>query len=172
MCVPDKDVAYYNSVKYHLTEYDYFGYLSGIFIYFHFLSCLKDLFSLTPVTMNLLPVGTGICIALTGLMIRLSSILTLGRFFTVQLKVLTFQPLIKSGIYHWIRHPSYLGLLIIQLGVTLITQSIWGMIYYFTIIWPMVLIRVSNEEKAMRIGFGADYDEYCQQTKKLIPFVF
>ena len=53
---------------------------------------------------------------LSGLTIRWSSIVTLGRLFTVDVAIRQDHALVQHGLYRLVRHPSYSGLLLAFFG--------------------------------------------------------
>jgi len=55
----------------------------------------------------------GLVLMGAGLMLRWWSVTHLGRSFTVDVAVSADQPVVDSGPYRWIRHPSYTGMLLI-----------------------------------------------------------
>lgn len=59
---------------------------------------------------------TGACLIISGMILRFISILTLGRFFTVDVAIRDNHKLKKDGLYRYIRHPSYLGSIISFVG--------------------------------------------------------
>ena len=81
------------------------------------------------------------------------------------------QKVISSGLYSIVRHPMYVGVLIMYIPTPLALGSYWGLIPMFVI--PLALIiRINNEEKVLRQELPG-YNEYCQKTKyRLIPFIW
>lgn len=81
------------------------------------------------------------------------------------------QKVITTGLYSIIRHPMYMGVLIMYTPIPVALGSYWGLIAVS--ILPIVLIlRIINEEKVLSDNLEG-YKEYCQKTKyKLIPFVW
>jgi protein-S-isoprenylcysteine O-methyltransferase Ste14 len=107
-----------------------------------------------------------------GLIIRVSALLTLKQFFTYTVGALEHQKVIDIGLYKLIRHPGYLGQLLIFLGISL---SISNWISILTMMIPVCLgyfNRMNVEEKFMRDQFGDEYSRYQQRTKRIIPFVY
>lgn len=78
--------------------------------------------------------------------------------------------LIKSGIYHYIRHPLYCSLLLLGTGIMFkdlgTLQLIAGAI---NIIALFITARI--EEKEMIARFGDQYVEYMKETMMFIPFL-
>ncbi len=81
------------------------------------------------------------------------------------------QTVITTGLYSFVRHPMYVGFLLMYLPTPLALGSYWGLIPMAAI--PMALVfRIKNEEKVLRDGLTG-YIEYCEKTKyRLIPFIW
>jgi len=76
-----------------------------------------------------------------------------------------------GGIYAVIRHPSYLGLLLLSLGWGLAFRSWIGVILTLLTI-PPILARIRAEEALLRAHFGAEYEAYRTRTARLIPGLY
>jgi protein-S-isoprenylcysteine O-methyltransferase Ste14 len=61
----------------------------------------------------------GVILTVTGLMIRIYSILTLKQYFTYSVAQVEDHKLIETGLYKVIRHPGYLGQLMIFIGTAI-----------------------------------------------------
>ena len=81
------------------------------------------------------------------------------------------QTVITTGLYRYVRHPMYVGFLMMYLPTPLALGSYWGLVPMAGI--PLALIfRIQNEEKVLREGLPG-YIEYCNKTKyRLIPFIW
>jgi protein-S-isoprenylcysteine O-methyltransferase Ste14 len=80
--------------------------------------------------------------------------------------------LIDTGLYKYIRHPGYLGQLIIFFGIA---TSLSNWLSVLLMIIPVLvgyINRIRVEEKFMVEQLGQNYIEYQNRTKKLIPNVF
>jgi protein-S-isoprenylcysteine O-methyltransferase Ste14 len=114
----------------------------------------------------------GSVLALIGLIIRVTSILTLKQHFTYTVTQIEDHELIETGLYKNIRHPGYLGQLIIFLGIA-VTLSNWLSVLLMCI--PVLLgflNRINVEEKFMVEQMGKKYIDYQKRTKRLIPSVY
>jgi protein-S-isoprenylcysteine O-methyltransferase len=97
---------------------------------------------------------------------------TLGRFFTVDVAIREGHELIQSGPYSLVRHPSYTGLFAMFVGWS-ITFENYASICALLIPFSLALVyRVRIEESALEHAFGAAYQTYRSQTKRLVPFVY
>jgi protein-S-isoprenylcysteine O-methyltransferase Ste14 len=81
------------------------------------------------------------------------------------------QKLITTGLYSVVRHPMYLGVLLMFIPVPPALGSLWGLVP--AVLFPIVLvIRILNEERVLQEGLPG-YEEYCRKTRyRLIPFVW
>jgi protein-S-isoprenylcysteine O-methyltransferase Ste14 len=81
------------------------------------------------------------------------------------------QPVVSTGLYGLVRHPMYVGALIMMVGTPLALASYWGLL---TLI-PGVLIfvaRITDEEKALHQDLDG-YDEYTKKVHyRLVPGVW
>jgi protein-S-isoprenylcysteine O-methyltransferase Ste14 len=113
----------------------------------------------------------GVILMVIGILVRLWAMFTLGRFFTLTISVLKDQKVVDYGPYRFIRHPSYLGLFLIVIGMGVALQS-WGGILVILVIYGLAIgYRIHVEEKYLVSELGDDYIQYMKRTKRLIPFV-
>ena len=116
--------------------------------------------------------AAGVVLMLIGLAVRITAIVTLGKFFTVNVATHASQTIQRSGLYSIVRHPSYLGLEICFMAVGLHSRN-WACLALMLIAPTLaVLYRIHVEEQALLGAFGAEYGEYSRTTKRLIPGVY
>jgi protein-S-isoprenylcysteine O-methyltransferase Ste14 len=106
---------------------------------------------------------------IAGLIIRWIAIISLGKFFTVDVTILENHVLVKKGLYKYIRHPSYTGLLIEFIGLGVFLGNWLSLIIILVPFVFAILYRIRCEETALLENFGKQYEEYKAQTKSLIP---
>ncbi|PRR81063.1 methyltransferase family protein [Clostridium vincentii] len=78
--------------------------------------------------------------------------------------------LVTKGIYRYIRHPQYTGLLLLSFGM----MAEWAtlpMIILYPVMISMYVRLAKREEKDMLVEFGNEYREYMKITKMFIPFI-
>jgi protein-S-isoprenylcysteine O-methyltransferase Ste14 len=111
-------------------------------------------------------------VLILGVGVRALAIATLGRSFSTNVATRAGQRLQQSGLYRLVRHPSYLGLELILLAFALHART-WSC-FAVVLVPPTlaVLYRMHVEEAALRLAFGADYEDYSHSTKRLIPGVY
>ena len=78
--------------------------------------------------------------------------------------------LVKQGVYRYIRHPQYTGLLLLSLGM----MAEWATLPML-ILYPIMIVMYTRlakrEEKDLIAEFGHEYREYMLATKMFIPFI-
>ena len=105
-------------------------------------------------------------------MIRIHSILTLKQYFTYSVAKVENHKIIETGLYKFIRHPGYLGQLLIFIGIST-SMSNWLSILVMMIpITLAYLNRIKVEEKFMIDQLGEDYVKYQERTNRLIPLLY
>lgn len=81
------------------------------------------------------------------------------------------QPVISTGLYGIVRHPMYLGAVIMMVGMPLALDSYWGLVTLVPGV-AVLALRIADEEK-MLLQELAGYDEYTQQVHyRLVPGVW
>jgi protein-S-isoprenylcysteine O-methyltransferase Ste14 len=95
----------------------------------------------------------------------------LKSFYSSQLIVHKDHRLVTNGIYRYIRHPMYLGGILIHISFPLVFSSIYGLVY-FLLILLFVRVTIRIEEVMLTDSFGDEYKEYIAKTKRMIPFIY
>jgi len=114
---------------------------------------------------------TGLVLLLVGSALRAQARRTLGRYFSPVVRILPEHELIRYGVYKHIRHPGYLGELLLYFSVPLFFHSLYGFLVMVFLI-PFILYRIRVEEQMLIEKFGDEYRDYMRNSKKLIPYVF
>jgi protein-S-isoprenylcysteine O-methyltransferase len=113
-----------------------------------------------------------IAIFAVGLAVRWWAIVTLGRFFTVDVTIEQDHQLVERGPFRLVRHPSYTGVLLAFVGWTL-TLGNWAAILVVLLpIFAVFVRRMNVEEEALRNALGEKYAAYMRRTKRLVPGVY
>jgi len=109
----------------------------------------------------------GLISILIGAIIRKKAKKTLGKYFSAGLRILEDHKLVTHGIYRYVRHSAYLGVLPVWLGVPLLFFSLYGFLIMLLLV-PCYLYKIRLEEEMLIKKFGKKYLEYMKRTKKLI----
>jgi protein-S-isoprenylcysteine O-methyltransferase Ste14 len=113
----------------------------------------------------------GVVLFAAGGALRLWPVFVLGHRFSGLVAIQPGHSLATQGIYRFIRHPSYLGLLTNSLGWVLAFRSSVGVILALLMILPIVG-RIRAEEALLSSQFGGEYDDYRSHTARLVPGVW
>ena len=112
----------------------------------------------------------GVVLTAAGLLFSVWARFVLGSNWSGTVTIKQNHELIQRGPYQIVRHPIYTGILMALLG----TAFIYGITRCFVGI-PIVALgfwlKLQIEEQFMLQQFGAQYADYRQQVRALIPFV-
>jgi protein-S-isoprenylcysteine O-methyltransferase Ste14 len=97
--------------------------------------------------------------------------LALGKQYSAHVTIQKDHQLITTGPYHYIRHPRYLGVNSLAIGVSLVFHS-WIGLALSVLVLGLILSRIADEEALLRKEFGQDWETYCKQSWRLIPYLF
>lgn len=114
---------------------------------------------------------SGVLIYTAGLLIAIAARFQLGdNWANIETgQVLSRQEVIAKGVYAYVRHPIYIGDLLLLLGLELALNS-W-LVIGVLILAPIVMLKAIKEERMLADALPG-YSAYCQRSKRFIPFVF
>jgi protein-S-isoprenylcysteine O-methyltransferase Ste14 len=113
----------------------------------------------------------GVLMILLGSLLRRYCWRTLGDYFTGDVKAKADQPVIRSGPYRLVRHPSYTAAMIMFAGVGLALGNWLSLALLMIAAIAAYSYRVSVEERALLETIGAPYGAYMKECKRFIPYV-
>jgi protein-S-isoprenylcysteine O-methyltransferase Ste14 len=116
--------------------------------------------------------AAGMVLLLAGGVLRGWSFKTLGKYFTHIVMVSPDQPVITSGPYRLLRHPSYTGVVLAVIGVGLASANWAGLAGLLLLTLAPLLWRIHIEEGALLATLGDRYRSYAAQRKRLVPLVW
>jgi len=114
-------------------------------------------------------VAWGVGIFTLGFAIRLHAMRTLGRHFTMSLTYQTDHVLLTGGSYRRLRHPGYLGLLLIYSSFSLVCGSVLSCAIIAPLSLVALIYRIRLEERLLMRTFGQRYVDYRRRTWALVP---
>jgi protein-S-isoprenylcysteine O-methyltransferase Ste14 len=79
------------------------------------------------------------------------------------------QTLARQGPYRWVRHPFYLGIVVMLIGAIIATRSLMGALLFIPAL-ASTLARARREEHNLRLRYGVRYEDYCKQVPFILPF--
>lgn len=116
--------------------------------------------------------AASLCVAWAGVCLRWWCSRTLGRYFTLTVMVSPGQPVIRAGPYRFLRHPSYLGILLVLAGLGLTYGNWLSLAVLILLPFGGLINRIHVEEAALSAALGPAYASYAATRKRLIPFVW
>jgi protein-S-isoprenylcysteine O-methyltransferase Ste14 len=107
-----------------------------------------------------------------GIGLRLWCFRTLGRYFTFAVMTSGDQPVIDTGPYALLRHPSYAGILLALFGLGLSFGNWLSVVALLVCALLGFINRIHVEERALSAALGPAYTSYAGTRKRIIPFVW
>lgn len=100
------------------------------------------------------------------------AVITLGRYFTVLVKVSQDQPVVDRGPYRWLRQPSYTGRLLAIVGGGLMLGNWVSTAGAVGVVLAALLFRIRVEERALAAALGDRYRRHAAGRARLVPYVW
>ncbi len=115
--------------------------------------------------------AAGLCLFTLGLAVAVAARFQLGRNWSdvESATVLPQQELVARGLYRYVRHPIYLGDILLVAGYELALNS-WGVLLVLPLI-GFVWRKAAQEEALLRSSLRG-YDAYLQSSGRFVPPVF
>lgn len=115
-----------------------------------FLGMLGEVLWLDRPFMPKLAVGA-LIVTVVGQSLRYAAILTLGWRWTVRVMTLPDSPPVDRGIYRYLRHPNYLGVILEIAAVPLLHSAYLTAVFYTIANAWLLATRIRAEEKALSL---------------------
>jgi protein-S-isoprenylcysteine O-methyltransferase Ste14 len=113
---------------------------------------------------------TGLVFCFTGFLIACQARYLLGKNWSLSVQKKEKHELILTGVYKFVRHPIYTGLLLMFFGNAIIVGD-WRGLIAVAIVFISFWFKLRKEEKWLMEIFGEEYVEYKRGTKALVPWV-
>jgi len=113
----------------------------------------------------------GAIMFIIGLIISISAQMTINTNYSWTLEIREGHTLVENGLYKYVRHPIYLGTFIRVIAIPIYLSSFSGFLLGLLSI-PLLIYRISIEERMLVEEFGEEYKQYRERTWKLFPFLF
>ena len=123
-----------------------------------------DVFSITLLIVELV-------FTLVGMYLRIESKRQLGRFFTHNIGVSKEQKLVANGVYTYLMHPSYLGILLMYFSIFIVHRSVSLFVSFLASV-VFLRNRMMTEEDMLSLRYGAEFDNYKCKRSRIIPFIY
>ncbi len=112
---------------------------------------------------------SGIILSGTGILIAFIALLQLNKFLTAFPTPKKHSKLLQAGIYKFIRHPIYSGIILTTLGNGFYSESLWK-ILIAVVLWILFYFKSKYEETLLMQHF-ADYEAYQKVSGRFFPFI-
>jgi protein-S-isoprenylcysteine O-methyltransferase Ste14 len=113
----------------------------------------------------------GDALVVLGLFIPFLSFRGNNSYGGATIEVVEDQKVMSTGLYAHIRHPQYLGNVIMVIGIPLALGSWWGLVV-LAITIPVLAWRILDEEKLLEKDLTG-YKEYEQKVRyRLVPYLW
>jgi protein-S-isoprenylcysteine O-methyltransferase Ste14 len=113
----------------------------------------------------------GVALTAVGGALRIWPVYVLGYRFSGLVAIQPGHTLVTTGLYRYIRHPSYLGVLVMTGGWALAFRSGIGLVLT-ALFLPPLIARINAEETLLASYFGAEYDAWRARTSRLLPGIW
>lgn len=110
----------------------------------------------------------GLVVTALGMAIAIWARLSLGSNWSGMVTLKANHELVRTGLYRWIRHPIYTGILVGMLGSAMIRGYLRCWIGVGLVLLAFYL-KARREESFLREEFGAGFDEHSKQTGMFLP---
>ena len=106
-------------------------------------------------------VYSGLSVGAVGLILWILAMLTLGPSLAV---LPGTARLVTRGVYRYLRHPVYVGIVLTLSGLFLACGSTICLAYVLVVIIPLNIFRARTEEQVLREQLGESYQHYRDTT--------
>jgi protein-S-isoprenylcysteine O-methyltransferase Ste14 len=95
----------------------------------------------------------------------------LGRRFSGLVAIQPGHELVTDGPYRYVRHPSYLGMMLGLVGWALVFRSATGLAAS-ALALLVLAVRIGDEEALLASQFGEPYEAYRRRSWRLVPGLY
>jgi protein-S-isoprenylcysteine O-methyltransferase Ste14 len=113
----------------------------------------------------------GVALMILGSLLRRWCFRTLGEYFTGDVKARADQPVIRTGPYRYVRHPSYTAGIMMFTGIGLALGSWFSFLLITIASIATYWYRVTIEERALLGTIGEPYASFMKERKRFIPYI-
>jgi protein-S-isoprenylcysteine O-methyltransferase Ste14 len=111
----------------------------------------------------------GLAITLLGLLVISLALLQLNKNLSPFPTPKTNSELVNSGLYRWVRHPIYTGIILLVFGYASYSQNGYRFLISFSLLL-LFYLKSLYEESLLKKKFS-DYRGYMRTTGRFFPFI-
>jgi protein-S-isoprenylcysteine O-methyltransferase Ste14 len=113
---------------------------------------------------------SGVGVQSAGLVLLLWSLATIKRCMSTSPETGAWA--FDAGPYRHIRHPVYLGSLLIWSGAIAASGNGIALVSIMLAMLAAYATRIAHEEQLLKRAVGLPYEAYCQRSWRMIPFLY
>ena len=123
-----------------------------------------------PAPWNVLAWGLGLLLIMLGASVAGVGVLNLGRNLSPLPEPKADTQLVETGLYRWVRHPIYSGLIAGCFGWALLNHSALALLLAVAV-FVFFDVKARREERVMAARL-AGYRDYMQRVRRFIPYIY
>jgi len=110
--------------------------------------------------------------AIASFAIRRMAIAALGKFWSLHVEIRENHEFIQTGPFRWVRHPTYLSMILELLALALICNAFFTLLLIPLFFLPVLIMRIRIEEVALVEKFGDAYRNFQRTKSAVIPGIW
>ena len=114
----------------------------------------------------------GLALIVLGISLRVWAMSVLGQYYTRTLVVVDKQRIVKEGPYRIVRHPGYLGSLLVWVGFSIAVGNWVVVVLVATLMIVAYSYRIRAEEAMLKDSLGEEYLQYAAHSWRLVPLIY
>jgi protein-S-isoprenylcysteine O-methyltransferase Ste14 len=112
--------------------------------------------------------AAGWLLVFSGLALNISALRTLRRANTTMRPDRPSDHLVTSGPFSFTRNPIYLGNTMLTIGIGLVTESLWFLLFALCAAFATQKLAIEGEERHLEAKFGKKYRDYRARIRRWI----
>jgi protein-S-isoprenylcysteine O-methyltransferase Ste14 len=108
----------------------------------------------------------GCIVTALGIAIGASGFITFLRHRTAILPMRAAARLVTTGPYRYSRNPMYVGMTVAYIGVVILTNITWPLVFLPVVLMALTFLVIRREERYLRGAFDSEYREYSSRVRR------
>jgi protein-S-isoprenylcysteine O-methyltransferase Ste14 len=103
-----------------------------------------------------------------GVLLGVWAVVAFRRAGTSVVPIKPTTTIVAAGPYRYSRNPMYVGLALVYLGLTLITNAVWPIVLFPAAVVAIQVLVIGREERYLEERFGDAYRWYRERVRRWI----
>lgn len=116
--------------------------------------------------------AVGAVVAVAGVLLRQWAVVVLGGSYTVEVRAHPEQPVVESGPFRLLAHPSYTGMTLSSVGIGMMLGNWVSLAALALIPAAGLLYRIRVEERVLLTTLGERYRRFLDSRSRMIPGIW